>query len=220
MWAVFSALATSFGFASRGLSLVSAGVVALALAVPVLGVRVWSTRYADRLAVSFATGFSRALRGLTPASPDPNEPSELSESDGGSERLGARVLPPAQELKSPRAHSRPSNAVPHGVRVSASQVLALAARRAMPRAVPVKATAAHPAGLLLSGVSALGIGLQDGDVLTEAAGQKATSVATVVGIVLAARGRQVPEISGRFYRGWVPYGLTVEQPYPQAPVPG
>jgi len=62
--------------------------------------------------------------------------------------------------------------------------------------------------------------LQDGDVLTEAAGQKATSVAVVVGIVLSARGRQVPEISGRFYRGSVPFALSVEQPYPKAPLPG
>jgi hypothetical protein len=118
-----------------------------------------------------------------------------------------------------RASGRSGNAT-HGIRISAAQVLALAARRAMPQAVPVKATAQHPAGLMLSSVSALGVGLRDGDVLTEAAGQKATSVATVVGIVLAARGRQVSEINGRFYRGWVPFGLSVEQPYPKEPVPG
>jgi len=90
----------------------------------------------------------------------------------------------------------------------------------MPSAVFVKANGQRPAGLLLSGVSALGVGLQDGDVLTEAAGQKASSAAVVVGIVLAARSRQVSEISGRFYRGSVPFAVTVEQPYPTAPVPG
>ncbi len=84
----------------------------------------------------------------------------------------------------------------------------------------MKANAQHPAGLLLRGVSALGVGLQDGDVLTEAAGQKASSVAVVVGIVLAARARQAKEISGRFYRGSAPFVLTVEQPYPAEPVPG
>jgi hypothetical protein len=110
--------------------------------------------------------------------------------------------------------------VVHGVRISAAQVLALAERRAMPQAVPVKANAYHPAGLLLRGVSALGIGVQDGDVLTEAAGQKATSVATVIGIVLAARARQSPEISGRFYRAGVPFLVTVEQPYPKNANPG
>jgi S1-C subfamily serine protease len=64
------------------------------------------------------------------------------------------------------------------------------------------------------------VGLQDGDVLTEAAGQKASSVALVVGVVLSARGRQVPAISGRFFRGGMPFALTVEQPYPKEPVPG
>ena len=106
------------------------------------------------------------------------------------------------------------------VHVSAAQVLALAQRRAMPQAVPVKANAYHPAGLLLRGVSALGIGMQDGDVLTEAAGQKASSVAAVVGVVLAARARLSPQISGRFYRAGVPFSITVDQPYPKNAVPG
>jgi len=107
-----------------------------------------------------------------------------------------------------------------GVRVSAAQVLALAERRAMPQAVPVKANTFHPAGLLLRSVSALGVGVLDGDVLTEAAGQKASSVGTVIGIVLAARARQSPEISGRFYRAGVPFQVTVEQPYPKNANPG
>jgi hypothetical protein len=62
--------------------------------------------------------------------------------------------------------------------------------------------------------------LQDGDVLTDAAGEKASSVAAVVGVVLAARARQAAEISGRFYRGGVPFSLIVEQPYPKGFVPG
>jgi S1-C subfamily serine protease len=101
-----------------------------------------------------------------------------------------------------------------GVFISSAQVLALAERRAMPRAVPVQATADHPAGLRLRGVSALGVGMQDGDVLTEAAGQHAVSVASVVGAVLAARAAHSAQISGRFYRGGVPYTVIVEQPYP------
>jgi S1-C subfamily serine protease len=62
--------------------------------------------------------------------------------------------------------------------------------------------------------------LQDGDILTEAAGQRATSVAQIVGLVLAARSRQASEISGRFYRGGVPFSVTVEQPYPKERLPG
>ncbi|MES1175125.1 MAG: hypothetical protein ABUL62_12445 [Myxococcales bacterium] len=204
--------------ASKGKSV--AAFIAVGLALPVLGARAWSTAYADRLAVNIAAGVSAVVPSINPL---PNDEA-LADFD-----LGAPPQPPSSgdeaALAAPskdgkaRAHGRPGS-VSHGIRISANQVLMLAARRAMPQAVPVKATAQHPAGLMLRGVSALGVGLQDGDVLTEAAGQKATSVATVVGIVLAARGRQVPEISGRFYRGWVPYGLSVEQPYPKQPVPG
>lgn len=133
---------------------------------------------------------------------------------------------PALELvvTAPAEHGRTSPRAAHGhgpkpsparaIRISSAQVLALAARGAMPAATPVRATPNHPAGLQLFGVSALGVGLQDGDILTEAAGQKASSVAAVVGLVLAARARHSSEISGRFNRGGVAYALTVEQPYP------
>jgi hypothetical protein len=213
---VLSALATSMNLVSRSKSV--ATLIALALAAPVFGARAWSTAYADRLAVVIASGISSVVP-IVDAPLDDDGFVDL----GDDAALGApsnetRGALAAKESK-PHGHARAGGGA-HGVRISASQVLALAARRAMPQAVPVKATAQHPAGLMLRGVSALGVGLQDGDVLTEAAGQKATSVAAVVGIVLAARGRQVPEISGRFYRGWVPFGLSVEQPYPKQPLPG
>jgi hypothetical protein len=97
--------------------------------------------------------------------------------------------------------------------ISASRVLALADRRALPHAVPVPANGQRPAGLLLRGVSALGLGVQDGDVLTAAAGVPATSAAAVIGAVIAARGRHAPEIGGRIYRGSEAYAIVVEQPY-------
>jgi hypothetical protein len=126
----------------------------------------------------------------------------------------------AFDEKRPRQSARARVAPARGIRVSSAQVLALAARRVMPSALFVKANAQPPAGLQLSGVSALGVGMQDGDVLTEAAGQRASSVAAVVGIVLAARARGEREISGRFYRGGMPFSLTVEQPYPKGSLPG
>lgn len=203
---------------SRGRS--AAALVAVALTVPVFGARAWTTAYADRLAVGIASRVSAVVPNLKPPL------DEAAFADFGDDAAYSTASattgdgdPLAAKADKPRARGR-AGGVTHGIRISASQVLGLAARRAMPQAVPVKATAQHPAGLLLRGVSALGVGLQDGDVLTEAAGQKATSVATVVGIVLAARGRQVPEISGRFYRGWVPFALSVEQPYPKPPIPG
>ena len=200
--------------ASRGKPV--AVLIAVALAVPLLGARAWSAAYADRLAVAIAAGVSAVVPNVNP--PPSDDAIAFDDVSLAASSSADRGAPAAKDTK-PHAHGRSGN-VAHGIRISATQVLALAARRAMPQAVPVKATAQHPAGLMLRGVSALGVGLLDGDVLTEAAGQKATSVATVVGIVLAARGRQVPEISGRFYRGWVPFGLSVEQPYPKQPLPG
>ena len=198
----------------------SVAVALLALTLPALAVKAWSCAYADTL----GTGIAAWLIAVAPSPPARMVQDEMNE-------LGDRgdVEPPfeasptvraAVDGKGSRQHTRARPAPKHGIRISSAQVLALASRRAMPSAVFVKAGTEHPAGLLLGGVSALGVGLQDGDILTEAAGQKATSVAQVVGLVLAARSRQASEISGRFYRGGVPFSLTVEQPYPTQPVPG
>lgn len=187
-----------------------------ALALPVIAVQRYTAWHADHLASIIARQISAIAALARPTSAD-------AEGDEESLDIAALVGADPSALSTPIVTSKkrgPLRAPPRatrGVRVSAAQVLALAARRAMPKAVPVKASAEHPAGLLLRGVSGLGIGMQDGDVLTEAAGQKATSVAVVVGVVLAARGRQATEISGRFYRAGVPYLLVVEQPYPTAP---
>ena len=190
----------------------------LVAGLPLLAVRVASLRAADRLAravaaelVAFAPGEVRPSE-LTATAAPTDEPPAIAAPIGTP--AGTNVRQPRQSMRSPRSFAA------HGVFISSAQVLALAARRAMPHAQPVQATAQHPAGLLLRGVSGWGVGLEDGDVLTEAAGQKASSVALVVGVVLSARGRQVPAISGRFFRGGMPFALTVEQPYPKEPVPG
>jgi hypothetical protein len=194
--------------------------IALGLLLPVLAVPTLSRAYADHLADGIARGLLATFAPVgdayaTMAGDQPrDEEAILSETPTLRAALGAE-----QNERRAAAHVYRAPAV-HGIRISAAQVLALAQRRAMPQALPVKANAYHPAGLLLRGVSALGVGVQDGDVLTEAAGQKATSVATVVGIVLAARARQSPEISGRFYRAGVPFLVTVEQPYPKNANPG
>ena len=100
-----------------------------------------------------------------------------------------------------------------GIRVAASTVLRLANAGLCPSGAPVQAVGGRPAGLVLSGVSGLGIGMQDGDVLTRAAGRPALSPGDVVGVVLASRGAGAPEISGQFWRDGEPWQLTVEQPY-------
>ncbi len=194
-------------------------VLAFGLLLPLLAVPVLSRSYADRLGSSVSEQLSRAVAPMAGLALDAVSDAPEDEEAVLSETPALRDAVHAAQNERLHAHSNHA-VVAHGIRISAAQVMALAARRAMPQAVPVKATAYHPAGLLLRGVSAMGIGLQDGDVLTEAAGQKASSVGTVIGIVLAARARQTPEISGRFYRAGVPFLVTVEQPYPKAAVPG
>jgi len=217
---VTSALTSARRVAPKGLPFSVLLVVAFTL--PLVAARAWSLRLADRWASALAAELGELVlkdpaAGEAPQDPLPEPAPEVEAAAGDAPpgQRAARAFEPTRQAP----HARGSQA-PHGVRISSAQVLALAARRAMPQAVPVRANAQHPAGLLLHGVSGWGIGLQDGDVLTEAAGQKASSVAAVVGIVLAARGRQVPEISGRFYRTGTPFALTVEQPYPKAPLPG
>lgn len=205
------------GIAVRGRALLAPA--SLALALPAFALQTWENACADRL----GDGIAAWLVALTPTLPAPS-PSDDWQDAAENEPVSLAAAPAVRgaplDGKPSSKTARPRGTPKQGIRITSAQVLSLAARRAMPSAVFVKASAQHPAGLLLAGVSGLGVGLQDGDILTEAAGQKASSVAQVVGIVLAARSRQATEISGRFYRAGVPFLLTVEQPYPKAPVPG
>jgi hypothetical protein len=213
---VSSALDSASSIAVRGRSFVAVALLFL-FALPAFAVRSWSRAYADGL----ADGVAAWLVAVVPTPPvAPAEAVAESTAEEPPFDRSPDMRAAALDSKRGRLPSRRRTAPVSGIRISAAQVLALAARRAMPQAVFVKATTQRPAGLQLSGVSALGVGMQDGDVLTEAAGQKASSVAAVVGVVLAARARQATEISGRFYRGSAPFSLTVEQPYPKSPVPG
>jgi len=186
----------------------------LGLLVTALGTHAGACAWSDALGTRVARALSDTLQWVAPKAPD----AELFEP------LPVEVAAIAEETPQRASHAKkngrhPSNPNARAVRISAAQVLALASRRAIPQAVPVPATATHPAGLLLRGVSGLGIGMRDGDVLTEAAGLKASSVGAVIGAVVAARARQSREISGRFFRGGESYQLVVEQPYPESRAP-
>ena len=85
--------------------------------------------------------------------------------------------------------------------VSADTVMKIAATKVQLRGVPVAREGGRPAGLRLIGVSALGVGLKDGDVLTKALGQPVMSRSAVVSAVLSARARQEKVLQGEFYRG-------------------
>jgi hypothetical protein len=100
-----------------------------------------------------------------------------------------------------------------GIRVQEAAVLRLASAGVRPTGIPVPARGARPAGVALVGVSALGIGLRDGDILVSAAGRPTLSSGDVVGVVIGSRAHHATEISGRFYRDGEPWNLVVEQPY-------
>jgi len=102
-----------------------------------------------------------------------------------------------------------------GVRVRAETVLRLANSGARPGGFPVPAQGDRPRGLALTGVSGLGIGLEDGDILTHAAGRPALTPGDVIGVVIGSRTERAPEIWGRFWRNGEPWSLVVEQPYPR-----
>ena len=100
-----------------------------------------------------------------------------------------------------------------GLFVGAEQVLALTRQGARPSGIPVAPSGDRPGGLLLMGVSGLGVGLRDGDILTHALGQPAVSEAAVVGAVIRARGARQPRLSGRIWRDGNSFSLVVAQPY-------
>lgn len=120
--------------------------------------------------------------------------------------------------KAPRRGAKPAaKAKPGALFVSGATVLALAQSAARPRGAFVQATEQHPAGLRLTGVAALGIGLQDGDILIEALGVTPRAPEQVIGAVIEARAKQARFLSGTVWRGGQTFRITVEQPYLREP---
>ncbi len=101
----------------------------------------------------------------------------------------------------------------HSITLDVNTVLCLAKRGVQPSAKPVAQRGKRPAGIAVYGVSALGVGVTDGDVLTEVLGQPVRSQVQVVAMVIAARSQAMSSISATLWRGTRPYTLTVEQPY-------
>lgn len=154
-----------------------------------------------RLSAPLSSAPAQGLAVAGPSEPAPTaQPATLATAKAGAKR-GAR----------PAAVTKPS-----ALFVSAAQVLALAQSQARPSGRFVGPAAGRPPGLLLSGVGALGIGLQDGDVLVEALGRAPSSPGQVVGAIIEARAKQAPYSSGTLWRKGQTFRITVEQPYPRA----
>jgi hypothetical protein len=102
---------------------------------------------------------------------------------------------------------------PRPLFVSAASVLELAKSAVRPRGSFVAQTPQHPAGLRLVGVGALGIGVQDGDILIDAMGMAPRSSGELIGAIIEARARRVRTLSGTLWRSGQTFAITVEQPY-------
>lgn len=193
-------------------------LLAAALLIGAFAATKVSRTMADELGTSFAVSAALAAaelaRALPPPSPAPAEELVVA---------AAAEAEPEAIAAGPRGARRPGKqavAKPkRGVFISSATVLRLAQARVIPNAVPVASQGTRPAGLRLVGVSGLGVGMRDGDVLTRVAGAPATSVPAVVQGVIAARARHAREISAEFWRDGAAWSLTVEQPYVEANSP-
>jgi hypothetical protein len=130
----------------------------------------------------------------------PSAPVELS-FDAATKSPVLRIGKPAPKAK------------PAALFVSQATVLNLAQSAARPRGSFVAASAQHPAGLRLTGVAALGIGVQDGDILVEALGITPRAPGQVIGAIIEARAKQARFLTGTLWRQGQTFPITVEQPY-------
>lgn len=190
------------------------------LAVGVLAAWLSGT-LADRLGRRVGEGLSSGIAVLLPPPPTLPPRCELAPDHAPAAppslvtpAASARALTGGGDPRSRRAAAPGAPAPRRGLHVSADAVLRLARSGARPRGVPVPAEGARPAGILLQDVGGLGVGLQDGDVLTMAGGAPSLAPSDVVGMVIAARGRRAALIGGQFWRDGEPWNLVVEQPYP------
>lgn len=192
-------------------------VVAVSLLAPFALVSLFAGQVADRQASSVARALCQVSEALNLVEPELDTLDQeqvarwraelatlLDEFGSSGER--SRDAPTVRR-------SRAAGPVPKGLFVSADKVLHLARVGARPGAIPVTPAGPRPGGLLLTGVGGLGVGLQDGDILTHALGQPAVSEEAVVGAIIRARGAREPQLSGRVWRDGRSFALVVAQPY-------
>jgi hypothetical protein len=133
--------------------------------------------------------------------------------EGKADEPAALVIDAVTKVPAKHSGTPPRKLQAPALFVSEATVLKLAQSAARPRGSFVAATSQHPAGLRLSGVAALGIGLQDGDILIEALGIAPHAAAEIIGAILEARAKQARFLSGSIWRQGQIIRITVEQPY-------
>jgi hypothetical protein len=189
----------------------------LLMAIPAVLAPWVSAKLADRFGQRFGAALADTLGGswLAPEAIEPKAAEPVPQ-EVRSPVAPVPSVKPALASRSGRGTRASSAAPARGLRVSADTVLRLARSGVRPTGTHVPASRGCAAGLRLSGVGALGVGLRDGDVLTHAAGRPASSSGEVVGAVIGARGARQREVSGRFCRDGEAWNLVVEQPYPRS----
>ncbi len=109
--------------------------------------------------------------------------------------------------------SRRAAASTRSIHVDSTTVLCIAERGLQPNSKPAPQKGKRPAGLSVFGVGSLGLGVADGDILTDVLGQPVRSQAQVIAMVIAARNQNMSSISATLWHGMKPYTVTVDQPY-------
>lgn len=189
-------------------------------ALATVSVVMWlAARSIDRRAEALGAALSEVLPHIAQTS-SPAVTVERESSPTFSEAHAAVNILPSEATQSAaslahvdkRKKKTPIAPGPHDVRVPAGTVLRWVRDGVMPSAVSVPATKTRPAGIRLSGVAGLGIGVRDGDVLTHVEGQAVRGVGDVIGLVVTALGKKQMAIGGRLYRDDKHYSITVEIP--------
>lgn len=186
-------------------------LLALLLCTPLVGIVGAQAALAERA----ARGVVAALLSLTaPLTPAPSEATPPQETEPALDLAAVVGAPLAASKAGSGRTARPAlPAKPKALFVSAESVLRLSKSAAQPSGTFVARTEQHPAGIRLVGVAALGIGVQDGDILVDAMGIPARARGEIIGAIIEARARRAKALSGTLWRAGHTFTITVEQPY-------
>ncbi len=191
-------------------------LLTLLLLLPFVGVLAMSRAVVTPLAKRLALPVDLAAHKID-ALPKQREPTPLPPTPEAEAiaRLDGKPSPPKDRSPAPAGLARggtPKALPAIGILVSRKRVQAAIDGGIRPSGTPVAATPWRPAGLALAGVSALGVGLRDGDVLVRAGGTPARSDGAVIGAVRGALQSKAKAISGEVWRGQRRIIITVELP--------
>ncbi len=199
-------------------------ILAAALLVPFAGLALTAQYGSASTARHVAKTLDRWASGLASSMPTAvtehrSVPPTVAEMYQGHAPTGPTAsLPTPPAVDHARKRQTPTAAL-RGVFIPAKRVHALANRGQRPSGSPVPATEWRSAGVAMHGVGGLGVGLCDGDVLTQVGGTPATSQGAVISAVTGAVNSGARGLSGIVWRGRQRFVVTVEFPKSLRPPP-